>query len=171
MWDPSSQDRWFLISDRPAGRQRIAEYAWRTRVEATFQDSKSRGWNLEASHLADRDRLDHLLLALFLAVWWVTHLAAACIHHGHRTHFDRHDRRDKGIFRLGRLWLLNIHIPMCSERHCLGWPFSPARQTLPGRESVEAKQAILAGKKAGRMGLARYSNASSTLPKGRSSLK
>lgn len=108
VWEPAYQDVWFLISDRQAGRQRIAEYAWRARVEATFQDSKSRGWNVEASRIADRARLDRLLLALFLGLWWVTHLAAACMHHGHRTRFDRHDRRDKGFFRLGRLWLLDI---------------------------------------------------------------
>lgn len=108
IWDPAYQDVWLLISDRKAGRQRIGEYAWRARVEATFLDSKSRGWRLEASRIADRTRLDRLLLALFLGVWWITHLAAACMHHGHREQFDRHDRRAKGIFRLGRLWLLDI---------------------------------------------------------------
>lgn len=96
------------MSDQPAGRRRVQEYAWRMRVEATFQDSKSRGWNLEASLIADFERLNRLLLALFLAMWWVTHLAAACLHHGQRDQFDRHDRRDKGMFRLGRLWLLDI---------------------------------------------------------------
>jgi hypothetical protein len=108
VWEPAYQEVWLLISDRPAGRRRTREYAVRMRVEATFQDSKSRGWNLEASRIADQSRLDRLLLALFLARWWVTHLAAACMHHGKRHWFDRHDRRDKGIFRLGRLWLLDI---------------------------------------------------------------
>lgn len=108
LWEPTHQEVWLLISDRPAGRQRLREYAARMRVEATFQDSKSRGWRLEASRIADRTRLDRLLLALFLAVWWVTHLAAACLHHGKRQRFDRHDRRAKGMFRLGRLWLLDI---------------------------------------------------------------
>ena len=60
---------------------------------------------------------DHLALGpvtmtqshtLFLAMWWVSHLAASCMHHGKRERFDRTDRRDKGIFRLGRLWLLDI---------------------------------------------------------------
>jgi hypothetical protein len=37
------------------------------RVEATFQESKSRGFNIEASWIADRAHLDRLLLALFLA--------------------------------------------------------------------------------------------------------
>ena len=78
------------------------------RVESTFQDSKSRGWKIEASLVKDRARLDRLLMALFLAIWWISHLAACCIHHGHRAQFDRHDRRDKSIFRLGHLWLLDI---------------------------------------------------------------
>ncbi len=43
MWEPSAQDRCLLILDRPAGHQRVAEYAWRTRGEATFQDRKNRG--------------------------------------------------------------------------------------------------------------------------------
>lgn len=86
----------------------MSEYALRMRVESTFQDSKSRGWKLEASWVKEEARLDRLLLALFLAMWWVSHLAASCMHHGKRDRFDRHDRRDKGIFRLGRLWLLDI---------------------------------------------------------------
>ena len=63
-WQPEFQEGWILISDQNAGKARINEYAKRMRVEATFQESKSR--------------------------------------------FDRHDRRDKGIFRLGRLWPLDI---------------------------------------------------------------
>lgn len=108
VWDPGHKEAWFLISDLPAGRKRVCVYAWRMRVEATFQDDKSRGWNLEASLIADLPRLNRLLLALFVAMWWVTHLAASCIHHGKRDQFDRHDRRDKSIFRLGQLWLLDI---------------------------------------------------------------
>ena len=128
MWDQHAQEAWFLISDQPAGKQRVKEYAWRMRVEATFQDSKSRGWDLEASLIEDFERLNRLLLALFLAIWWVTHLAAACIHHGHRHRFDRHDRRDKGIFRLGRLWLLDIlrrARTAAALVHCLPFQKSP----------------------------------------------
>lgn len=128
IWDQDCQEAWFLISDQSAGKQRVKEYAWRMRVEATFQDSKSRGWDLEASLIEDFERLNRLLLALFLAMWWVTHLAAACIHHGHRDRFDRHDRRDKGIFRLGRLWLLDILRRARSAAalvHCLPFQKSP----------------------------------------------
>jgi len=108
VWDAEQREAWFLISDQPAGRRRVQEYAWRMRVASTFQDAKSRGWNLEASLIADRQRLNRLLLALFVAMWWVIHLAASCIHQGQRERFDRHDRRDKSLFRLGSLWLKDI---------------------------------------------------------------
>src|SRR6266566_2212950 len=65
VWDEGYREAWFLISDQPAGRRRIQEYAWRMRVEATFEDAKSRGWVLEASLIEDRERLNRLLLALF----------------------------------------------------------------------------------------------------------
>lgn len=73
VWEPGYKEAWFLISDQSAGQQQVRHYAWRMRVEATFQDTKSRGWDLEASLIADRARLNRLLLALFLAIWWVSH--------------------------------------------------------------------------------------------------
>lgn len=146
VWEPAYQDVWFLISDQPAGCQRIGEYAWRTRVEATFQDGKSRGWRLEASFVQDSARVDRLLLGLFLAVWWVCRLAAACLHHGQRHRFDRPDRRDKGIFRLGRLWLLGILRRVLNEgalASCLpftkrpnGWVFLSASKKYQGERRL-----------------------------------
>jgi len=133
-WEPDQQAPWIVLSDRPAGRQRLREYARRMRVESTFQDLKRRGWDLEGTVLADRARLDRLLLVVFLSFWWLAHLAASCIHHGQRTRFDRHDRREKGIFRLGRLWLLDIlrrAVTEASLTRCIpfrqtptGWAFS-----------------------------------------------
>jgi Transposase DDE domain len=134
VWDTGCEEPRLLISDEGAGRRQVQVYAWRMRVEATFQESKSRGWNIEASWIEDRAHLDRLRLSLFLAMWWVSHLAAACIHHGQRQRFDRVDRRDKSIFRLGRLWLLDILRRVhnrASLRHCLpfqkmkaGWRFA-----------------------------------------------
>jgi hypothetical protein len=69
VWDEGQREAWFLISDQPACRRRVQEYGWRMRNESTFQDAKSRGWDLEASLIADRERLDRLLLVLFVALW------------------------------------------------------------------------------------------------------
>ncbi len=98
-WEEGYREPWFLLSDRPAGKRRLTEYAKRMRVEATFEDAKRRGWELESTIVRERGRLERLLLVLFLALWWLAHLAAACLRHGKRDRFDRHDRRDKGIFR------------------------------------------------------------------------
>jgi hypothetical protein len=79
-WEPDQRAPWIVLSDRPAGRQRIREYARRMRVESTFQDLKRRGWDLEGTVIADRARLDRLLLVVFLSLWWLAHLAASCVH-------------------------------------------------------------------------------------------
>jgi len=133
-WEPDRREPWIVLSDRPAGRQRVRAYARRMRVESTFQDLKRRGWDLQGTVLADRARLDRLLLVVFLSLWWLAHLAASCVHHGQRARFDRHERRDKGIFRLGRLWLLDIlrrAVTETSLKRCVpyrktptGWAFS-----------------------------------------------
>src|SRR6266516_4350917 len=48
------------------------------------------------------------LIVVYLAIWWIAHLGSSCIHHGHREQVDRKDRRDKGLLRIGRLWLKAI---------------------------------------------------------------
>src|SRR5258707_10581286 len=107
-WDSAEEEALIVISDRRAGKGRIAEYRLRWRVESTFQDGKSRGWDWESSHVRALARVNRLLLVLFLLLWWLAHLAATCIHHGKRDRYDRADRRDKGIFRIGRLYLFDI---------------------------------------------------------------
>jgi hypothetical protein len=103
-WEPTAAQPWILFSDQPAQPRRLLEYADRMAVEATFQDAKSRGWQVEDLPIVARDRLNRLLLILALTLWLALHYAASCLHHGQRAQLDRHDRRDKGLLRLGRLW-------------------------------------------------------------------
>jgi Transposase DDE domain len=139
-WEPGYEEVWIVISDLPPARKLIIRYGWRMRVEATFQDTKSRGWHIECSAIEIVSHLNRYLLLLFLAVWWVAHLGSACMEHGHRHHFDRADRRDKGLFRLGRLYLRflllkcqdksptvrALHLANCLPFHRTkdGWRFS-----------------------------------------------
>lgn len=95
-------DPWVLFSDRPGGIARVREYRRRWTIETMFQDCKRRGLCLEASHLGDPARLTRLLLALHLALWWLHQLGARAIRHGERARFDRADRRDLSLVRLGR---------------------------------------------------------------------
>jgi hypothetical protein len=83
-WDPAEEEARSVLSDRTAGKQRLAEYRLRWCVESPFQDGKSRGWDGEGSHIRALDRVYRLWQVLFLLFWWLAHLAAAGIHHGKR---------------------------------------------------------------------------------------
>ena len=104
-WSRRYAQPWLPLSSRPAGLSRVQEYRRRTQVEAVYADSKSRGWNLDANKLRDRDWLNRLLLALVLALWWCHLLGHRVIRRGLRRQFDRPDRRDLSVVRLGRQWM------------------------------------------------------------------
>jgi hypothetical protein len=101
-WQRGYAEPWVLLSDLPAGPAIVRTYRRRVRVEATYQDCKTRGWRLEASNLTHRERLDRLLLALHLTLWWALALGHRVIRAGLRARYDRTDRRDLGVLRLGR---------------------------------------------------------------------
>jgi DDE family transposase len=103
-WDREAAAPLVLFSTRPGGSARVREYRRRMLAEASFQDCKTRGWQLERSKLA-ADRLERLLIAVALAFWWAHGLGLRAIHAGHRPRFDRTDRRDLSVIRLGRRWL------------------------------------------------------------------
>lgn len=104
-WSRRYAQPWVLLSSRPAGLRRVREYRRRTQVEAFYADCKARGWNLEASKLGERNRLNRLLLALVLALWWCHLLGMQVIRRGLRPQFDRPTRRDLSVLRLGRRWM------------------------------------------------------------------
>ena len=107
-WEEGYEEPWILVSDLPASHKRVSEYRMRMKVEATFQDQKSRLLEIEQCQFKKREHLHRWLLAVFLAIWWMMHLGSSCVHHGHRDLVDRADRRDKGIMRIGRLWFKQI---------------------------------------------------------------
>jgi hypothetical protein len=100
-WDRQAKEPWVLFSDRPAGPARVHEYRRRVRAEATYQDEKSRGFGLEASKIEARERLERLLLALHLALWWAYGLGLQVMRTGQRHRYDRRGRRDLSLLRLG----------------------------------------------------------------------
>jgi hypothetical protein len=103
--DRGAAEPWLLVSDRPAGPARVREYRRRVHAEATYEDGESRGFDQERGKVRDRDRFDRLLLALYLALWWAAQLGLRVIRRGQRRQFDRTDRRDLSVGRLGRLGL------------------------------------------------------------------
>jgi Transposase DDE domain len=132
-WDPKEEEALLVISDRTAGPKRLEEYRLRWKVEATFQDLKSRGWDWEESHVRRLDRVDRMLLVMFVMLWWLTRLAACCMHNGHRARYDRADRRDKSLLRLGRLYWLDVlrhEVRPCNRQKYLVFQGSPEHWTF-----------------------------------------
>lgn len=107
-WGEGYDEPWILLSDRPAGQGRVREYRRRWRAEATYQDCKKRGWDVERSKVAEGGRLERLLLVLFVALWWAEALGMRVVRRGLRRRFDRGGRRDLSLARLGARWLHHL---------------------------------------------------------------
>jgi len=101
-WDRRAKAPWILISDAVHGPAAVCCYRRRTHVEATFQDAKSRVWDLPKSKLVAASRLARLVVALMLALWWAARLALYAVRHGQRRRFDRTRHPRWGLLRLGR---------------------------------------------------------------------
>jgi hypothetical protein len=128
-WARGAAEPWVLFSDRPGGGARVREYRRRALAEATYADGKGRGWAVERSKLADAARLERLLLALAVALWWAHQLGLRAIRAGQRRRFDRADRRDLSVVRLGRRrledLLLHGHPPPLPFRRLAGaWRYA-----------------------------------------------
>ena len=59
-----------VISDRQAEKARLDEYAHRMRIEESFRDDQSGGFDLEHTRLEHPARLEKLLLAVAIATLW-----------------------------------------------------------------------------------------------------
>ncbi len=113
-WGRGESEPWVLFSTRAGGAARVRDYRRRADAEATYEDCKTRGFDLERSKLTARDRIDRLLLALHLALWWGQQLGLRAIRTGQRRRFDRTDRRDLSVARLGRrLFLAYLDADRC----------------------------------------------------------
>ena len=96
-----------LISDRPAARARLREYARRPGIEESFRDDKSAGFDLAHTRLNDPVRLERLLLAVAIATLWCHELGEQVLATGdaQRRAIDPGTQRELSLFQLGLRWL------------------------------------------------------------------
>ena len=116
-WEQGEDGPWFLVTDQVAGTWTIRLYKKRMWLEQLFGDLKGHGFDLEATHLQDFDRLSRLSLAAMMVYVWLIALGSRVIKRGLRYLVDRRDRRDKSLFRIGWDWIercfaLNDQIPL-----------------------------------------------------------
>src|SRR5512147_2401698 len=64
------EEPWIIAMDCQPTQAAVRDYGTRWVIEPTFSDFKSRGFQLEDTHLQDPDRLDRLILIMTLTMYW-----------------------------------------------------------------------------------------------------
>jgi hypothetical protein len=82
-------------------RKALARYKARWRIETLFANLKSKGFNLEATHLTKLEKLSTLMALLALAVAFAAKTGAAA-HARKPIPIKKHGRRAQSLFGLGR---------------------------------------------------------------------
>ena len=82
-WQRGHKEPWILLSDQSAGYARVATYRRRAHCEAMYEDCKTRGWQVEATKLRDHNRVNRLLLVVWIAVWWMQQTGSTGDTRGH----------------------------------------------------------------------------------------
>ncbi len=101
-------------------KEAIRYYQTRFRIETFFSDQKSRGFNIQKSHIEDPQRLSRLLIATCLAYIWIVYLGSLCKSDGWQAMIHRRSRCDLSLFRLGLQLLehfLNEGLPIPVQFH------------------------------------------------------
>lgn len=100
-WSKGEVEPLYLVSNMSLAEEAIKYYQKRFRIETFFSDQKSRGFNIQKSHLEDCQRLSRLLIATCLAYIWIVYLGTLCKTEGWQSVIHRKSRCDLSLFQLG----------------------------------------------------------------------
>ncbi len=100
-WDLDYQEPIYLVSNFALAAEAIYWYRHRFRIETFFSDQKSRGFQLDKSHISDPRRLARLMIAACLAYIWIIYLGTIAVRDQWLPIIHRTDRCDLSLFQLG----------------------------------------------------------------------
>lgn len=100
-WDKQHSQPLYLVSNLGLLEEACRYYKKRMRIETFFSDQKSRGFQLDKSHISQPQRLARLLIATCLAYIWMVYLGVLCMADGWNQLIHRTDRCDLSLFQLG----------------------------------------------------------------------
>lgn len=118
-WDQKYEAPIYLVTNMECSAEACALYRRRFRIETFFSDQKSRGFNLQKSHLSSPQRIERFLIAACLAYIWMIYLGQSVKNNPHIMRLiHRVDRCDLSLFQLGLRYvdhLLNQEddVPIC----------------------------------------------------------
>ena len=102
---------WLIVAtNRPDPGQALNDYRKRWGIECLFGDTKTRGLNIEDTHITNPDKLASLIVVVMLAITWAYRCATQTM--GMKAIPRKsHGRRGKSWFRIGldtlRNWIAN----------------------------------------------------------------
>ena len=121
-WRRGCDEPIHLVTNMQCSDTACRFYAKRFIIETCFSDEKGRGFNLQKSHLSDPDRINRLLIAAFLAYYWIVSLGISAVKQRWRGVIHRKHRCDLSLFQLGlRLlnYLLEESLPIKAGLHMI----------------------------------------------------
>ncbi|MBF0620788.1 MAG: IS4 family transposase [Magnetococcales bacterium] len=107
-WREDCKEPIYLVSNLTTAEEVCDQYALRFRIETFFSDQKTRGFQIQRSHLSNPERLSRLLIAACLAYIWVVYLGELCKESGKAGEIHRCNRIDLSLFQLGFRWLEHL---------------------------------------------------------------
>lgn len=115
IWEQAYKEPIYLVTNMADLDAALQMYKKRPHIETFFSDQKSRGFQIDKSHLSDPARLSRLMIASCLAYLWVVYLGVCAMQQDWMKRLHRQDRCDLSLFRLGLRLLarcLKDHIPI-----------------------------------------------------------
>lgn len=100
-WGRAYTEPIYLVSNLTHVQEACDWYRQRARIETFFSDQKSRGFQVDRSHVSDPARVARLMLAACLAYLWVIYLGTVAHADGWVAVIHRRHRCDLSVFQLG----------------------------------------------------------------------
>lgn len=119
-WTTQQESPRYWALDLAANAQAYRRGRKRYWIEPTFRDWKSYGFDLEGSQIAERERLEVVLLGMAMTTVWMIHVGDWLIAHGAERLIAPAEKSDYSLFRLGRDYVhrcgvMNWRVPVGFE--------------------------------------------------------
>ena len=115
-------DEFLIVASKEKGTGVLVAYKKRWGIEALFANLKSRGFDLEQTHLVHEKRIEKLIALLAIALTWA-HLVGEWVAIHNPLKIKKHGRKEMSIFRYGldylQYVLLNIQDHFLNFQRCL----------------------------------------------------
>jgi len=107
-WGKEYKEPIYLVTNMDCAQEACRWYKCRFIIETFFSDQKSRGFNLQKSHLSSPKRVERLLIASCIAYIWIIYLGILAIKNKVLPEIHRRGRCDLSLFQLGLRYLERI---------------------------------------------------------------